>query len=36
LKDGQNGGGGLSVTLPDGTVLLTTTRNLNSTAESAP
>ena len=36
LKDGQNGGGGLSVTLPDGTVLLTTTRNLNSSAESDP
>ncbi|MGY9107680.1 MAG: DUF6152 family protein, partial [Alphaproteobacteria bacterium] len=29
LKDGQNGGGGLSVTLPDGTLMRTTTNNLN-------
>lgn len=27
LKDGQNGGGGLSVTLPDGTVMSTQTNN---------
>lgn len=29
LKDGQRGGGGLSVTLPDGTIMMTTTNNLN-------
>ncbi len=36
LKDGQLGGGGLSVTLPDGTVLRSTTNNLNSAAPPNP
>jgi hypothetical protein len=36
LKDGQLGGGGLSVTLPDGTVLLSTTNNLNSATPPSP
>ncbi len=36
LKDGQHGGGGLSVTLPDGTVMQTTTNNLGSTEPPSP
>lgn len=36
LKNGENGGGGLTVTLPDGTVMLTTTNNQNRIDPNAP
>ena len=36
LRNGENGGGGLTVTLPDGTVMLTTTNNQNRIDPDAP